>query len=90
MGFPAQNSVEKDNRTCSFLFAVVIVVVILILYAFYAGASFRESVDEIAYGTSCFVTTLSVIVIPLTMYKMSTLTFKVCKTSWCHYGMTYL
>ncbi len=61
-------------------FAVVIVVVILILYAFYADASFKESVDEIAYGTSCIVTTISVVVIPLTTYKMAVLTFKVCKT----------
>ena len=56
---------------------VALAVTVFCLYAIYSDAAFIESIDETVYGTSLVVATFSVVVIPVTMYNMSKLTFKV-------------
>ena len=63
--------------TAYFYLVVAFAVTVFCLYAIYSDAAFIERIDETVYGTSLVVATFSVVVIPVTMYNMSKLTFKV-------------
>ena len=54
-----------------------IVITLFGLYAIYTEATYLELADEVAYGTSLVIGALTLLCLPLTIYRMSNLTFKV-------------
>ncbi len=59
-----------------FVLMTTIVIVIVCLYDAYSGSDYTYMVITLSYSTNIAISALCIVVIPLTMYRMSVLTFK--------------